>query len=154
MQLTRLASRGGRIRTSTRFRFLGGQLKKGGLHQPPFSFFWGALLAVGRCGRFASRECVIEVVQFGGPDCSGPLFLSRRRARHLSRRRCSAGSAKDAQSAKRPHPTLSIQLFHFELFNAVFPASTRNPAKTLRQKNERPVGGPAARAWGMEGLAT
>src|SRR5271154_6819085 len=47
--------------------FLGGQLKKGGLHQPPFSFFWGALLVVRRCGRFASRECVIEVVQFRGP---------------------------------------------------------------------------------------
>jgi hypothetical protein len=26
--------------------------------------------------------------------------------------------------------------------------------KLLSKKNERPVGGPAARAWGMEGLAT
>jgi len=34
--------------------FLGGQLKKGGLHQPPFSLR-------------VFRECVIEVVQFRGP---------------------------------------------------------------------------------------
>src|SRR3981189_3149887 len=37
-QLTRLASRGGRNRSSTRLPVLGRQLRKGGLHQPPFSF--------------------------------------------------------------------------------------------------------------------
>jgi len=56
--------------------FLGGQFKKGGLHQPPFSFRpW--FVVVGRCRSFASRECVIEVVQFGGPDPLGPLFIFR-----------------------------------------------------------------------------
>jgi hypothetical protein len=34
--LKRLASRGGRTRTSTRFPVLGRQFQKGGLHQPPF----------------------------------------------------------------------------------------------------------------------
>jgi hypothetical protein len=34
--LKRLASRGGQKRTSTRLLALGRQLKKGGLHQPPF----------------------------------------------------------------------------------------------------------------------
>jgi len=34
--LKRLASRGGRIRTSTRFPVFGASIKKGGLHQPPF----------------------------------------------------------------------------------------------------------------------
>src|SRR5882672_12634519 len=37
-QLTRLASRGGRNRSSTRLPVLGRQLRKGGLHQPPFLF--------------------------------------------------------------------------------------------------------------------
>jgi len=37
-QLTRLASRGGRNRSSTRLPVLGRQLGKGGLHQPPFPF--------------------------------------------------------------------------------------------------------------------
>src|SRR6202795_966933 len=34
--LKRLACRGGRTRTSTRFPVLGRQFQKGGLHQPPF----------------------------------------------------------------------------------------------------------------------
>jgi hypothetical protein len=34
--LKRLASRGGRTRTSTRFPVLGRQFQKGGLHRPPF----------------------------------------------------------------------------------------------------------------------
>ena|ERR1700722_12832873 len=59
--------------------FLGGQLRKGGLHQPPFSFRLAVLrlffVVVGRCGKFASRECVIEVVQFRGPVSLGPFFL-------------------------------------------------------------------------------
>jgi len=37
-QLTRLASRGGRNRSSTRLPVLGRQLRNGGLHQPPFLF--------------------------------------------------------------------------------------------------------------------
>ena len=46
--------------------FLGGQLRKGGLHQPPFSL--RPLLRGGWPVRdFTSRECVIEVVQFRGP---------------------------------------------------------------------------------------
>jgi hypothetical protein len=57
--------------------FLGGQLRKGGLHQPPFSFRPVALalffVVAGRVRDF-SRECVIEVVQFGGPDPLGPSF--------------------------------------------------------------------------------
>ena len=55
--------------------FLGGQFKKGGLHQPPFSFRPLDFVVVGRCGKFASRECVIEVVQFRGPVSLGPFFL-------------------------------------------------------------------------------
>jgi hypothetical protein len=50
-QLTRLASRGGRNRTSTRCLVLGCQLEKGGLHQPPFSIYVQS-----------PRECVVEVV--------------------------------------------------------------------------------------------
>src|SRR3954463_14784143 len=38
VQQTRLASRGGRNPTSTGVPVLGGQFKKGGLHQPPFLF--------------------------------------------------------------------------------------------------------------------
>jgi hypothetical protein len=34
----RLASRGGRNLTSTKFRLLGGQITQGGLHRPPFLF--------------------------------------------------------------------------------------------------------------------
>src|SRR5271154_4748455 len=44
--------------------FLGGQLRKGGLHQPPFSFLLGCLTGGWPVRDFTSRECVIEVVQF------------------------------------------------------------------------------------------
>jgi hypothetical protein len=73
-QLTRLASRGGRIRTSTRFRFFGGSVQKRGLAPAPFFIRPSSFVVAGRCGSFASRECVIEVVQFGGPDPLGPSF--------------------------------------------------------------------------------
>src|SRR5271155_5811371 len=53
--------------------FLGGQLKKGGLHQPPFSLR-PFVHSGGRYGTSASRECVIEVVLFRGP-CSGGALL-------------------------------------------------------------------------------
>jgi hypothetical protein len=52
--------------------FLGGQLRKGGLHQPPFSFRPLLFLVVGRCGTSVSRGCVVEVVSIRGPDPLGP----------------------------------------------------------------------------------
>ncbi len=39
LQITRLASRGGRIRTSTRFRFIGGSVRIRGLAPAPFFIF-------------------------------------------------------------------------------------------------------------------
>jgi len=72
--LKRLASRGGRNRTSTRCPVLGRQLEKGGLHQPPFSI----------CA-MSSRECVAEavlvvvpvlVLMHVGAGHGPPLFLA------------------------------------------------------------------------------
>jgi len=45
-----------------------------------------------------------------------------------------------------PNPLLA------STFNSELSTRTQLGPKALRQKNERPVGGPAARAWGMEGL--
>jgi hypothetical protein len=88
----RLASRGGRNRSSTRLPVLGRQLQKGGLHQPPFSF-----------PRHIFRDIQISLT----PTIRSKGVLRLKLAIHP------AGG------------TLILRL----------------------KKSERPVGGPAARAW-------
>src|SRR3979490_541779 len=90
-QLTRLASRGGRNRSSTRLPVLGRQLRKGGLHQPPFLF-------------------------------PKPVFPSQ--------------PVAPRESTKSSRPLL--------------PDPFQDPG--VHQKNERPLGGAAARAWGWRVL--
>ena len=51
--------------------FWGVSLEKGACTSPLFHCFQ----VVGRCGISASRECVVEVVQFGGPDPFGPFLF-------------------------------------------------------------------------------
>jgi hypothetical protein len=55
--------------------FWGVSSKKGACTSPFFHLHRYSLLVVGRCGISASRECVVEVVQFGGPDPFGPFLF-------------------------------------------------------------------------------
>ena len=76
-QLTRLASRGGRIRTSTRFRFIGGSVRLRGLAPAPFfislRFRWlagaGVLLPASVSSKWFSRR---------GPASWGPSVFPGR----------------------------------------------------------------------------
>jgi hypothetical protein len=92
-----------------------------------------------------------------GPLFIRCLFFSPRHVLHL-------GGAVLATPAA-PMPQAAIQKTE-PLGDSVSSSPTRIPVFSLTlnlrlstvnflpQKNERPVGGPAARAWGMEGLAT
>src|SRR5712664_3411863 len=93
-QLTRLASRGGRNRSSTRLPVLGRQLRKGGLHQPPFLF-------------------------------SKPVFPSQ------------PVVPREPRKSSQPDQ---------------IPASECYLRTMAYQKNERPLGAAAARAWGWRVL--
>jgi hypothetical protein len=61
--------------------FWGVSSKKGACTSPLFHFFRGGWPV----RDFASRECVIEVVQFGGPNPLGPSFFAPLRARRSRR---------------------------------------------------------------------
>src|SRR3984893_14922937 len=119
--LKRLASRGGRIRTSTRFPVFGASIIKRGLAPAPFFHFWSGHGTLVR----------------GSSHCRGRPTLFQPRA-----------------IQQQFHGSTSV----YESVLCVLRSCARSPtarsreafctAKYCAQKSERPVGGPAARAWG------
>jgi hypothetical protein len=114
--------------------------------------FWGVSSKKGACTSPLFYFSFCSSWWLAGAEALLPASVSSKWFRYRARIRSGpfslpAPTSARARHSRRPFRASVSRALNFQPFRL-------GPREAARQKNERPVGGPAARAWGMEGLAT
>ena len=156
-QLTRLASRGGRNRTSTRFWFIGGSVRIRGLAPAPFFISLGASWWLASSGASLPASVSSKWFSSGALSYWGPFVFKDRvhgfgNPVRCGRQPCTALVRARSQRATKerrthpetrtdaPRPSFLLRLFNFELLTGS-PNAGKTPCKKMSGRwGDRPLG--------------